>query len=141
MAFKQISECFNDATNKRKSIKIDNDAIKKARIEHHSTLELLNQYLGEEQDLQTNTILVENVSANQTAGTNVISSEINLEKCLPNVTQVQLNIMDLFVYNKFVLPVSDVDSFAKKNNILSNALINAINELCYDFLEDNLIYQ
>lgn len=120
-------------SNKRKSIKIDMIAIKKTQTEDSSMIKLLSQYL-EDDDTKTTNIEYVHHATN-------IDSENHQQKCLLNMTSLQLKIIEIFVKNQFTLPVCAVEEFARNNSVLSNALINSINELCYDYLDDNFIYQ
>jgi hypothetical protein len=108
----------------RKKIKLNDTSILEVLQQHSGTVELLNEYLKDEDD---------------------IKKEINEEKITPlhhttNIfTSIQLNALNLFLENNFSVLQSEIELFSKSNGVFKNQLIESINDLCYDTIDDVLI--
>ena len=132
-----FKKLLNDIPNlfliKRKKINIENSTIKHTENKHSETLNLLNNFLNDEEPkIKINNIKKENVTGSEYINKKSVSYKINF-------STVQLEILDLFCINEFKLTNIDLDNFTKKNKILKNQFIDSINEKAFEILDDNLI--
>ena len=51
----------------------------------------------------------------------------------------QIQLLDIFVNNNYIMQKTEVEVFAKSKNLMPNRFIEKINEMCYDILDDVLI--
>ena len=116
---------------KRKEVKLNQNKILKVQRQHTGTVDLLNEYLNDDE---------ENVKE---IGLNIGNDTIQIEKSVSNeemkFTETQILLLELFKNSKYKFLQSDVDLFAKSKNILKNYLIDSINEKCYEIIDDILI--
>ncbi|RZJ81957.1 MAG: hypothetical protein EOO47_02370 [Flavobacterium sp.] len=127
---------------KRKKIKIDRDVIQQVHEKHSGTVELLNEYLKDEYEDETNTFKTEEINAEEmvmeitskAADTTVFALSSGI-----SFTPVQSELMDFFVKANLSVPCQDVDAFASSRGMFKNQLIDSLNEVCYDLLDDVLI--
>ena len=116
---------------KRKEVKLNQNKILKVQRQHTGTVDLLNEYLNDDE---------ENVKE---IGLNIGNDTIQIEKSFSNeemkFTETQILLLELFKNSKYKFLQSDVDLFAKSKNILKNYLIDSINEKCYEIIDDILI--
>ena len=117
-ALKATKELF---TIKRKTILLNTEDIDKARQEYNIAVDILNEYLTDEEVTEpiTNTT----------------------PPPLDNNTQKssQEEFLKLFVLNGYKLDKKEVDEFAEKQGTFASQLINNINEIHYEELNDILI--
>ncbi|GAA4443335.1 hypothetical protein GCM10023188_43920 [Pontibacter saemangeumensis] len=129
---------------KRKKIQINRDAIKEVQQQHAGTVELLNEYLQEDDEP------VQPDAKNGPADT--IEEEISFESLIPRakgsdgffldsiaLSGVQCDLLRLFADNNFTIAQKEVEVFSKVNKQMRNQLIDSINETCYEQLDDVLI--
>lgn len=123
---------------KRKKIKLSKDAIKDAHQQHSVTVELLNEYLNEDQEeafgnAQNKEELKMAISKP------VIESSPELVDTPSKFTDTQREFLDFFQKNGLALTAHEVDSFAKGKNLFKNQLVESINDTCFETLDDILI--
>ncbi len=129
---------------KRKKIQLNIAAIQKVQQQHSGTVELLNEYLQDEEE-NAATGAVEEAEIDQ-------EGEISFERLIPQasvaddyfvdgllLSEVQRGLLRLFSNSTFSLAQQEVESFSRAHGLLKNQLIDSINESCYDQLDDVLI--
>ncbi|RDV13322.1 hypothetical protein DXT99_20095 [Pontibacter diazotrophicus] len=131
-------------TPKRKKIELNRAAINEVQQQHAGTVELLNDYLQEEEEPQQNAenVGVENLGEGEVTFENLLlqakgSDGFFIEEVLLNDAQCEL--LQLFASNSFTIAQQEVEAFARMNNLMRNQLIDSINECCYEQLDDVLI--
>ncbi len=107
---------------KRKKITINHHEVAETMKQHSETVELLNQYLQDEEEITQNIAKKEIPSASKSL-----------------LSDTQKKILHIFAENHFEVSENVVDNFAKANNIFKNSLIESINDICFEKLDDNLI--
>lgn len=152
---KLVSELINDKklekaldavpgvyAKKRKKIQLDTESIKEVQVQHSGTVELLNEYLQDEYEDASNIIKTEEV------GTEEIKMEVVSKDASPHAstympgisfTEIQAELLEIFVKNNFSVQQAEVEIFAKSKSIFKNQLIERINEICFEQLDDVLI--
>ena len=137
-ALKAVSEIY---TIKRKKITLDIAAIKEVQEQHSGTVELLSEFLKDDDENETN-IRQDLIKPNE------ISNEITQTKsAIQNTvytvdirfTDLQIQVLELFSKNNLSVSQTEISIFAKSNGVFSNQLIENINDVCYDYLDDVLI--
>jgi hypothetical protein len=127
---------------KRKKIKLDTSSIKEVQQHDSETVELLNEYLNDEYEDDSNILKTQEI--NNEEATIEITQKIetaqnsNYKKDIA-FTQIQTKILDIFAKNNFSVLQSELEAFAKSNGVFKNQLIESINEICYEILDDILI--
>ena len=126
----------------RKKISINRDHIKEVSIQHTQTVELLNEYLQDE-DEEITTLNNTNTNKDNTIAkdkpTNNKSSITLTDGLIFN--DMQLKVVELFAKSKLTLNIKEADQFIKENGYFAGQIIDSINECCYEILDDNLIEQ
>jgi hypothetical protein len=127
---------------KRKKIMLDEEYIKDVQTQHAGTVDLLNEYLSDDFEDEVTKIRSEQVGSSEIAiqitqksnsgGPSPFQSDISF-------SQVQMDLLELFVKNSFALPQTEIDIFAKSNGVFMNQIIDRINEGVFEYLNDNLI--
>lgn len=126
---------------KRKKIQLDSSSIKEAQQQHSGTVDLLNKYLKDEnevpQEAFKETILPEEIQIsvaqeNQEDIVSIYSSEFAF-------SPLHILILEVFHKNNYSLLQSEFEVYVKSNGAFKNQLIDTINEICYDRLDDLLI--
>lgn len=110
-AFRSIKAIYEI---KRKTIKLDKKAIKKANKDLQFVINILDPYLTEEQTIVNND-----------------KKEV--------LTPILTNFIEYFKSNSFQLSQTEIDSFTNTSGIFQSQLIDTINEIYYDQLDDFLI--
>ena len=126
---------------KRKKIKLDEETIQQVQQQHSGTVELLNEYLRDDSEDTTDTLIEESndteieliVSQKKTE----ISQSIFLEEL--SLKPIQSKTLELFAKNNLIIAQSEIETFAKSNGVFKNQLIDSINDTCYEYLDDLLI--
>jgi hypothetical protein len=101
----------------RREIRLDAPEIEETSRKQLQTVELLRKYLADDTETLPETVAT------------VVSSANNVENVL----------FGLFKEKKFVLSKTEIDTFAQKNNVFCNSLIQQINETYYEAVDDVLI--
>ncbi|MFB9057200.1 tellurite resistance TerB C-terminal domain-containing protein [Mariniflexile ostreae] len=122
---------------KRKKIKLDRTEIQEVAKKHNSTVELLNEYLLNDEEDETLSEKI-NKESNEEEIEIVVAvesiSESPFKQCL-NFNKTQIGILQIMQANTLVISQSEVDEFALKNGMFKNQLIDSINEICFELLE------
>jgi len=124
---------------KRKKIQLDRNAIKEVHEKHSETVELLNEYLRDEEDSKE----VEKVIVNDEMLLQIItnSEEDNrtpFDNSI-NFTKIQEEILEQFSKANLSVLQSDFEILARSKGMFKNQLIESINDICYEILDDILI--
>ena len=126
---------------KRKKIQLDSSSIKEVQQQHSGTVDLLNKYLEDEneipQEVLKQTILSEEIQItvtqeNQEEIVSIYSGEFAF-------SPLHISTLEVFLKNNYSLLQSEFEVYAKSNGAFKNQLIDTINEICYDRLDDLLI--
>jgi uncharacterized protein YgiM (DUF1202 family) len=120
---------------KRKKIQLDTSAIKEVNEKHSDTVQLLNEYL---QDEETDTMTVE-IGETETMvelQKEVVKTPV-VNKYGLNINQLEL--LEIISKNSFLLTGHQVEVFAKSKGVFRNQLVESINEACYETIDDLLI--
>jgi hypothetical protein len=105
----------------RKKIQLDPSLISQAEQRYEGTVEQLNEYLQEEEPVI------------------VVASPVVTTDYAVTLTAAQNGLLDLFTQNQYQLDVAAVETYCQSAGAIRSALINAINENCYELLDDLLI--
>jgi hypothetical protein len=139
-AFKEVLEKLiwnkdlNEALNcipdiYRKKIQVDNNSIAKIQQQHSESVAILNEYLKDESEDETNIV----------SSTEAYSDRTEADTGNVGFSQLQLATLFLFTENNLSVLQGDMEAFAKSKSVLKNQLVESINELCYELLDDILI--
>lgn len=143
---KDLNKALNSLSDiyevKRKKIQLDKTAIKEVQQQHSGTVELLNEYLRDEFDNESDSnqlhnqddkeIKIEVIQKIEETGNSLFLSELSFN-------QIQISILNLFYKNNLSILQNEIGNFAKSNGFFKNQVIDSINEICFDVLDDNLI--
>ncbi len=137
---KAIESISNIYTPKRKKIQLDSSKIKEVREKHSDTVELLNEYLKDEEEGTGHDLVLK--------GQNEVELVINYGKLdeSPSIykesqrlSAIQKETLNLFSKRGFVLSMNEFDTFVKSKGVFKNSLIESINEIYFELLDDILI--
>jgi len=124
---------------KRKKIQLDKSLIKEVQQQHSGTVELLNEYLRDEnsEELDSKSVLDEQIEISidhsKTEETISIYSKDFVFKPIHTST------LEFFSKNNYSILQSEFEIFAKSKGAFKNQLIENINEICFEKLDDLLI--
>lgn len=124
---------------KRKKIHLDKFLIKEVQQQHSGTVELLNEYLRDEnsEELDSKSVLDEQIEISidhsKTEETISIYSKDFVFKPIHTST------LEFFSKNNYSILQSEFEIFAKSKGAFKNQLIENINEICFENLDDLLI--
>ncbi|MGA9212480.1 tellurite resistance TerB C-terminal domain-containing protein [Kaistella sp.] len=128
---------------KRKKIFIDKDTIEEVKKQHSGTVDLLNEYLQDEYEDDNILITSEEIANKDEVHINIIpkNHEPLHSKYLNEIslTEVQKGVLGVFEKNSFNISQSDLEEYLKDQNLLMSSTVDAINEVCFDVLDDVLI--
>jgi hypothetical protein len=127
---------------KRKKINLSETAIKEVQQDHSGTVELLNDILKDGHGEENNLIKIEEINPEvveieiaQT--TDVIQAPLYVDGIA--FTPIHATALDMFAKSNFLVPHTELETFAKSKGVFKNQLVESINEICYDNLDDVLI--
>ena len=127
---------------KRKKISLDAKSITAVQQQHSDTVKVLNEYLQDEFEDQTNVISSKQINADEIeiqilpkTDTSRLPTYISIIQT--NDTHVEL--LDFFAKSNHTLLQTVVEEFAKSKGIFKNQLVDNINENCFELLDDVLI--
>ena len=126
---------------KRKKVVINKDHIKEVNIQHSQTVELLNEYLKDDEV----DIIIPTNNDNEEIKIKIQSQNTVEDNCLILLSDdltlnvVQLKLVELFAKASLTLDITEVDKFAKEKGYFASQMIDSINESCYELIDDNLI--
>lgn len=135
-ALEEIKDFF---LPRRKKIILNNQAIKQVEQQHSGTVEVLNEYLKDEENTET---LVKSPSPTpeETSNpTNSIENNVASQTYNFNASQNEIALLGIFKEKNFILTSDEADIFCKGIGANKGALINNLNENCYDLIDDLLI--
>lgn len=135
-ALKKVSSLY---APKRKKISIDTSAILEVEKLHSGTVNLLNEYLQEEDESPK----TEGINSEETVEINIkpqfepsLNSKFILEL---NLSEIQQDVLELFEKSNYSLLQADLQQFLKDKNLMMGSVIDSINEICFEILDDVLI--
>lgn len=140
-ALEQVPSVF---VTKRKKITLDKSSIQAVQQQHSGTVELLNEYLQDEEEETVEEKIAPIVVAKQEPIKTAVVPKKTIEPSSPFVkelsfTPLQLATLTLFSSQDFSVSQEALKTFAKANGAFKNQLIESINEACYELLDDVLI--
>lgn len=127
-AFSSIDELY---LPKRKKLNLDSSEIRKIAEQHSDTVKLLDEAMAEEQTMPDVQTIEEN---SPIIMAEPIDSSLNI-----TLDSEQIQLLDIFVNNNYIMQKTEVEVFAKSKNLMPNRFVEKINEMCYDILDDVLI--
>ncbi len=127
----------------RRKIELNIEAIKTVQEQDKNTVELLNNYLQDEEEVIKDVPVV-NSSEVESSKTEAESTEIESDPDNLFVDEIDLSLdqrelIGLFAANSFELTQENLANFCKTRGLRSGPMINDINEICYEILDDTLI--
>ena len=127
---------------KRRKIKLDINSIKEVEQQHSGTVELLNEYLQDDEEIRTAETIETYKEAFQDKATGTSNTDVrSTYRSDFTFTDVQKTVLELFAKNNYSISESELEIFAKSNGVFKNQLVDSINEICYDFVDDIIIEQ
>lgn len=124
---------------KRKKIQLDRNAIQEVHEKHSGTVELLNVYLRDEEELQEAEKPVDNNEVLLQLIPNPEEVHLSLFDVSINFTKMQEEILEHFLKANLSILQSDFEIVARSKGMFKNQLIESINDICYETLDDILI--
>lgn len=135
-ALKKVSSLY---APKRKKISIDTSVVLEVEKLHSGTVNLLNEYLQEEDENPK----TEEINSEETVEINIkpqLESPPNSKFILElNLSEIQQDVLELFEKSNYSLPQADLQQFLKDKNLMMGSVIDSINEICFESLDDVLI--
>ena len=130
----QIPQIFKE---KRKKIKIDRNAINDIQKLHSQTVELLDEYLNDDEVEEVNQQKIKTEIVAVLPEIKMINeNKFNLEF---QFSEIQINILELFEKSSFSITQIELEEYVKSQNLFLNSTIDAINDKCFETLDDVLI--
>lgn len=135
-ALKEIKDFYLPV---RKKIVLDTQAIRHVEEQHSGTVEVLNEYLKDDEGIEV---------ANNDSTINLKAIENPLVPPIAdpksqyynfNASENEMALINLFKENHFLVSSDQMDIFCKNTGVIKGALINNLNENCYDVIDDLLI--
>lgn len=124
---------------KRKKIVIDPDAVEDVKRQHSGTVALLEEYLSDEPGCgkTEDTVGDEELTINIAQA----DTEFQIRKYREelNLTDIQQEVLNLFEKQSFNIPQNEMSTFLRSKNLFMGAVIDSVNDLCYETLDDILI--
>jgi hypothetical protein len=124
---------------KRKKIQLDKSLIKEVQQQHSGTVELLNEYLRDENSevLDSKSVLDEQIEISIDHSKTEETISIYLKDFV--FKPIHTSTLEFFSKNNFSILQSEFEIFAKSKGAFKNQLIENINEICFEHLDDLLI--
>jgi len=127
---------------KRRRVVLDKSEIKEVEEKYNGTVELLNEYLEEDQEeiwkeddsVESKMEEIEISVSQNSQGVSLFNKGISMSK-------VQEQLVKAIATNSFLIHQVDVEKFALENGMLKNQLIDSINEKCADHLEGEMLIE
>jgi hypothetical protein len=136
---KALKSIPNVYAAKRKKIQLDLNAIQEVHEKHSGTVELLNEYLRDEDAIQevekqqiSNEVLLQIIPKSEGVQRSSFEDSVNF-------TEIQQEILEIFSKANLSILQSDFEIVARSKGMFKNQLIESINEICYETLDDVLI--
>ncbi|WP_462265714.1 tellurite resistance TerB C-terminal domain-containing protein [Mucilaginibacter sp.] len=112
----------------RKKITLNTTLINQVEHQYTGTVELLNEYLQDEEPVSGPVVSIHTIGP--------INSTTNYALTL---TTGQSGLIELFKAHDFALEAAAIDTYCQDVGLMRSALVNDINEHCYELLDDPLI--
>jgi len=128
----------------RRKIKLNLAEIRQVEDQHSETVGILNEYLKDEVEeplKSKNTVDLKTFTPINAIYQTPISSTTSNALYKVILSSTEIGMLELFKTNDFTLQRDVVDEFCKGQGAVKGALINNINEVCFDILDDVLIEQ
>lgn len=113
---------------KKKRIKLNASKIAEVKDRHSNTVNVLNEYLQDDDEVVLEIDVPEDIHKEDVS----VNDNVSLSK-------KELEFIMLFPKSGFVLSTNDAELFAKNNGLFKSALLDNINEACYELLDDVLL--
>lgn len=127
---------------KRKKIKLDRSEIQEVEQKHEGTVELLNEYLEDDESKGITVSNNENYSEEDSEVTIIHSSDNNsIFISAVQIVQVQEELIKKIISNSYRINQSEVDKYATENGMFKNQLIDSINEACEECLDGEALIE
>lgn len=131
---------------KRRKIQLNTSMIKEAEKELHESVDLLNEYLIDDEQIE-NDPQSQQLSPHpqqpsaQPAQSRATDHHPTASPYLPDLalTPLQASLLIRFERHRFLLTTEDIDGYARNENCFRSQLVNSINEACFECLDDTLI--
>lgn len=120
---------------RRRKIVLDKKKIQEVQEQHSDTVELLNEYLQDEVSSLPNLTKVEEFVESVgelTSSDSIFKSELGLSR-------MQIDTLVMICKNGYCISLTEFEVFAKSIGAFKDALVEGINEKCYEILDDVLI--
>lgn len=138
---KALAEVSGIYAIKRKQIALDINAVRLAEKQHAGTVEILSEYLREENEAPPSVsaeLIHDDEVTIKINPTETISPGAEKTESL-NFSPVQYQCLKHFEQNGFTLSSDAVESFAKANGLFKNQIIDGINDRTMEIIDDILI--
>jgi uncharacterized protein YihD (DUF1040 family) len=122
---------------KRKSITLNNEAILRVQLQHSGTVEKLNEYLTDDED-----VYQLNVGETKTAEVVPVQNDSKVSGEFTTAVELQdfqLECLRLFSDVDYSVSAVEIETYAKSRSMFKNQLIDGINDACNELLDDILI--
>ncbi|SFJ76834.1 tellurite resistance TerB C-terminal domain-containing protein [Myroides guanonis] len=118
---------------KRKKIQLDLSQIEDVKVQLNNTVELLNEYLEEEEESieELDTSVLEKLSAKPKG--------VSLYKDILGLTEIESNILIKISQYNFEISREEVEEYLSNQGLFVDSFISNLNEKIFDLLDDNLI--
>jgi uncharacterized protein YgiM (DUF1202 family) len=140
-ALRKVNDIFEI---KRKKIHLDSASIREVQKQHKGTIEILNEYLKEEEEDEN--IIKQQQKSDEIAISNLLDQQENdkvKSAFLTNLcfTETQISALELFLKSNYLVSEEELETFSKSKRIFKTQLVDSINEKCYHLFDDILIEQ
>lgn len=125
---------------KRKRIVLDETEIKSVEQKHIKTVELLNEYLDDEKEENTETIQ-DNFTNEDEISFKAVSTNNSLYNSDLNINDIQEQLIQKIAENSFIIHQNEVEEFAMQNGVFKNQLVDSINDICSELLEGEVLIE
>lgn len=133
-----LEEIKNFFLPQRKKIILNTQAIKQVEQQHSGTVEVLNEYLKDEENTEATIITLTTQEGTDNQRYFTVKSVESELYCF-NTNKNEEALLHLFKENNFTVSSDQMDTFCKIFGHISGTLINNLNENCYDVIDDLLI--
>ncbi len=139
----------------RRKIALDPAGVQAARARHAGTVELLNEYLQDDEPSPhqnppklkkpTKALVVKAAPQAAAPAQTPVGTATPAASGTPYfaagvaLSPAQQALLHLFTAHQLALPHTEVEAFARQHGTLRNQLIDGLNEACYELLDDVLI--
>lgn len=127
----------------RRKIELNINAIKTVQEQDKSTVELLNNYLQDEEEIVKDTLILKEMIMEEVSMETEHATVVS-DLAHPFIEEIDLSLdqrelIGLFTTNSFELTQDQITDFCKARGLRSGPIINDVNEICYEILDDTLI--